>query len=157
MKRLLVIAHAPSPNIKRMIDAVLKGANSDDIDGVETVYIPALEAVAEDVFKADALILGTPENLGYMSGALKDFFDRIYYPCLDECQGLPISLIVRAGHDGTGTVRAITTIINGLKWSWAQQPLICKGPWRPDFLNEAALLAARRNAARVAGLRVTSR
>ena len=152
MKRLLVIAHAPSPNIKRMIDAVLKGANSDDIDGVETVYIPALEAVAEDVFKADALILGTPENLGYMSGALKDFFDRNYYPCMDKTEAMPCAILIRAGNDGTGTKRALESILTGLRWKIVQEPLICRGDFQEDFINQAEELGLFMAASLEAGI-----
>lgn len=137
MKRLLIIAHAPSPNIQRMIGAVLKGANSDEVDGVEAVFIPALEANADDVLKADALILGTPENLGYMSGALKYFFDRSYYPCMDKTDAMPCAILIRAGNDGTGTKRALKSILTGLRWKIVQEPLICRGDFKEEFVNQA--------------------
>jgi len=152
MKRLLIIAHAPSPNIKRMIDAVLKGANSDEIDGVEAIFIPALEADADDVLKADALILGTPENLGYMSGALKDFFDRNYYPCMDKTEAMPCAILIRAGNDGTGTKRALKSILTGLRWRIVQEPLICRGDFKEEFINQAEELGLFMAASLEAGI-----
>ena len=113
-KRLLIVAHAPSPNTRRLVEAVLKGARSPDISGVDAVHKPPLEAGPDDVLAAHAVILGTTENLGYMSGALKDFFDRSYYPILEKTQGMPYCLYIRAGHDGTGTRRGVETIVTGL-------------------------------------------
>jgi len=106
-KRLLVVAHAPSPNTRAMLDAVVEGAGSPDIEGVKVDARSPFDTAPEHVLGAGAIILGTTENLGYMSGALKDFFDRIYYPCLEETQGLAYALYIRAGHDGTGTRRAV--------------------------------------------------
>ncbi len=135
-KQLLVVAHVPSANTLRLAEAVLRGARHPDIDGVAVRHVPPLEAGPADVLGADALVLGTTENLGYMSGALKDFFDRIYYPCLDQAQGLPYALYVRAGHDGTGTRRAVETIVTGLRWRAVREPLICRGDWQETFLGE---------------------
>jgi len=132
-KRLLIVAHAPSPNTLRLRDAVLAGAEHPDIEGVEVVVKAPLEAGPEDVLAAQAIVLGTTENLGYMSGALKDFFDRSYYPCLEETQGLPYALYIRAGHDGTGTRRGVETIVTGLRWRAVQEPLICRGEWQEEF------------------------
>ena len=135
-KHLLVVAHAPSPNTQRLVEAVLKGANHPDVEGVTARHVPPLEAGPDDVLAADAVILGTTENLGYMSGALKDFFDRIYYPCLEETQGLPYALYVRAGRDGTGTLRAVESITTGLRWQPAQEPLLCRGEFREVFVEQ---------------------
>ena len=134
VRRLLIIAHAPSPNTERMRDAVLRGASHEDIDAVEPCWLPPLQAGPDDVLRADGIILGTTENLGYMSGALKDFFDRIYYPCLERTQGLPYVLYVRAGKDGTGTLRGVKTIVTGLRWRVVQEPLLCRGDFDEDFL-----------------------
>lgn len=134
-KRLLIVAHAPSPNTALLRDAVLRGASDLALDAVETVLRSAFEAGPDDVTAAQAVILFTTENLGYMSGALKDFFDRSYYPCLDRTQGLPYALIVRAGHDGTGTRRAVETIVTGLRWRAVREPLVCRGDFTPEFVS----------------------
>ena len=133
MKRLLVVAHCPSPNTRALLDAVLRGARSPDVQGMEVVAKAPLEAGPDDLLAAHGVILGTPENLGYMSGAQKDFFDRSYYPCLERTQGLPYALFVRAGHDGTGTCRAVASIATGLRWRAVREPLVCRGSFREDF------------------------
>ena len=133
-KRLLIVAHAPSPNTRALLDAVIAGASDSDIDGVHVDARSPFDTEAEDVRRAGAVILGTTENLGYMSGALKDFFDRIYYPCLEETQGRPYALYVRAGQDGTGTRRGVETIVTGLRWRAVQEPLICRGEFQPGFV-----------------------
>jgi hypothetical protein len=135
-RRLLVVAHVPSPNTAQLRDAVLQGARSPEIGNVEVVDKRPLEAGPEDVLAAQAVILGTTENLGYMSGALKDFFDRIYYPCLERTQGLPYALYVRAGQDGTGTRRAVESIATGLRWRAVREPLICRGAFREEFVGQ---------------------
>ncbi|MBA6418827.1 flavodoxin family protein [Pseudomonas sp. 5Ae-yellow] len=136
-KTLLIVAHAPSDNTRALREAVLRGARHGDIEDVVINCKPPLEAGPEDVMSADAIILGTTENLGYMSGALKDFFDRSYYPVLEEKQGLPCALYIRAGMDGTGTRRAVESIVTGLRWNWVQSPLTFKGDWQDSFLQQA--------------------
>lgn len=135
-KRLLIVAHAPSDNTRLLAQAALRGATHPDISAVDTCWISPLEAGPEDVLTADAIILGTTENLGYMSGALKDFFDRCYYPVLELKQGLPCALYVRAGMDGTGTRRAVESIVTGLRWNWAQEPLVLRGAWQDVFADQ---------------------
>ncbi|UZE96327.1 flavodoxin family protein [Alkalimarinus alittae] len=151
-KKLLVVAHAPSENTQRMVDAVLKGARHEDIENVEVTHIPPLQANAEDVLAADAIILGTTENLGYMSGALKDFFDRTYYAVLEKKQGLPAVAYIRAGQDGTGTKRALETILTGLKWRWVQEPLVCRGEFSEDFIAQCEELGLTMAASLDAGI-----
>jgi len=134
-KRLLVVAHAPSANTGRLRDAVMEGARAPEIGGIDAKWIAPLDAAADDVLAAQAVILGTTENLGYMSGALKDFFDRIYYPCLEKTQGMPYALYIRAGRDGTGTRRGVETIVTGLRWRAVQDPLICRGAFDEGFVD----------------------
>jgi multimeric flavodoxin WrbA len=135
-RKLLVVAHDPSPNTGRMVEAVLRGAAHEDIEHVDTRHVRPLEAGPDDVLACDAVILGTTENLGYMSGALKDFFDRTYYSVIDKTEGLPYALYVRAGMDGTGTRRAVESICTGLSWKPVQEPLICRGSWDDAFLEQ---------------------
>ena len=94
-------------------------------------------ATPDDVLGADALVLATPENFGYMSGALKYFFDRIYHPCLDATRGRPYSLVIKARDDGQGALRSITPIVAGLAWREVQPPLVVIGPVGDDHLAAA--------------------
>jgi NAD(P)H-dependent FMN reductase len=127
MTTLLIVHHTPSPALHALLDAVVSGATDDQIIGVDVVVRPALAATAIDVLEADAYMLGTPANLGYMSGALKHFFDQIYYPCLDATRNRPYALYVHGDNDATGALRAIETIVTGLKWRRVQQPLAVLG------------------------------
>ena len=149
-RRLLVVVHAPSPNTKRLFEAVLAGAR--DCDDIEVVARSPFEAGPDDVLAADGIILGTTENLGYMSGALKDFFDRSYYPCLEQTQGRPYCLFIRAGHDGTGTRRGVETIVTGLRWRAVQEPIILRGDWQEAFVEQCHDLGAAMAAGLEAGL-----
>lgn len=151
-KHLLIVAHAPSDNTRRLVDAVIQGARHPDIEGVVVTWKPPLEAQPADVLKADAIILGTTENLGYMSGALKDFFDRCYYPVLEQKQGLPCALYIRAGLDGTGTRRAVQSIVSGLRWQWVQEPVVFKGDWQDAFVDQAQELGLTLAAGLEAGI-----
>lgn len=140
-KTLLIVAHAPSDNTHTLLQAAVAGANDPSIKGVQVAHHSPFNVTAEMVMGADALLLGTPENLGYMSGALKDFFDRIYYPCLQVTQGKPFGYFIRAGHDGTGTQRAIDTITTGLRWRLVADPIICRGNYSKDFSSRCQELA----------------
>ncbi len=151
-KKLLIVAHQPSPNTRTLVQATLRGARSEELDGVEVRHIPPLEASADDVLWADALILGTTENFGYMSGALKDFFDRIYYPCLDKTEALPYALFIRAGLDGTGTKRAVENICKGLRWKPVQPTLILHGQYRSEFADQCYDLGLLMTASLNAGI-----
>lgn len=152
-KSLLIVAHTPSDNTRALLDAVRGGAQDAIDDGTVAVTILSpFDAGPDAVLSADAIILGTTENLGYMSGALKDFFDRIYYPCLEETQGLPYALFVRAGHDGTGTCRAIESITTGLRWRAVQEPLVCRGSFELDFMDKCRDLGAGMAAGLEAGI-----
>jgi multimeric flavodoxin WrbA len=147
MPKLLVVHHTPSPAMDALLEAALNGAQNDEIEGVEVVIRPALTATEVDVLEADAYLLGTTANIGYMSGALKHFFDRIYYPCLQATQQRAYGLYVHGASDTTGAVRAVESIATGMQWRKIRPPVIVTGgpPGKQD-LEECwelgALLAA---------------
>ena len=123
MAKLLVVHHTPSPSLHAMLDAVLSGASDSRIDGVEVIVRPALGAAIPDVLAADGYLLGTPANLGYMSGALKHFFDQIYYPCLGATRGRPYGVYIHGNNDTDGALAAIHKIVTGLQWRQATTPV----------------------------------
>jgi len=128
MPRLLVVHHTPSPALQEMFEAAVSGARTDEIEGVDVVIRPALTAGAADVLDADGYLLGTPANIGYMSGALKHFFDGIYYPCLEATRRRPYALYVHGNLDTVGAVRAVESITTGLQWRAVRPPAVVTGP-----------------------------
>lgn len=119
-----------------MVDAVIRGATHADVDGVEVRVKTALDADADDLLWADGFILGTPENFGYMSGAMKYFLDRVYYPCEGKLGGRPWALFVRAGNDGSGAISSIRRILTGLAVKEVQEPVLIKGEFDEARLAE---------------------
>ena len=112
--RVLVVAHAPTPVVHELVEAALSGVAL--VEGVEAVLRPALSCGAADVLAADGVLLATPAYLGSMSGALKHFFDVVYYPVLEATVGRPYALLVHGGNDTTGAVRSVERIVTGLRW-----------------------------------------
>lgn len=151
-KRLLIVAHVPSPNTVALRDAAVRGASSPDVSGIEIVSKTPFETGPDDVLTCDGIILGTTENLGYMSGALKDFFDRTYNGVIEEKQGLPLGVYIRAGLDGTGTRRAIESITGGLRWKLVQEPMILHGGWQDGFTQQVEELGLAMAAGLEAGV-----
>lgn len=139
MKPLVIIANTPSANTLKLRTLVAAGAASAH---VEPIVLTPFETNAAHILHAGALILGTTENFGYMSGAMKDFFERIYYPCLEHTQGLPIALYVKAGNDGIGALTSMQRIILGLRWRQVQEPLMMKGEVKPEFFEACTELGA---------------
>ena len=130
MATLLIVHHTPSPALQALLEAVVDGARDDAIEGVEVRLEPALTCPETAVLAADGYVLGTPANLGYMSGALKHFFDRIYYPCLEATRRRPYGLYVHGNDDTTGAVRSVRTATTGLEWRPVVEVLESTGP--PD-------------------------
>jgi NAD(P)H-dependent FMN reductase len=134
MPTLLLVHHTTSPSLESMLDAVHAGATDEQIEGVEVVVRAALAAGAADVLAADGYLLGTPANLGYMSGALKHFFDTVYYPCLGATARRPYGLYVHGNDDTTGAVASVGKVVTGLEWRLVQEPVTVVGqPSRPDL------------------------
>jgi multimeric flavodoxin WrbA len=138
MARLLVVHHSPTPTVQSLTDAVLAGAHDDAIEGVEVVVRPALEANADDVLAADAYLLGTTANFGYMSGALKHFFDTIFLESggaladdgsAAEGPGTakPFGLYVHGRYDTEGAIRSVTSIVQALGWRQSAEVLSVVG------------------------------
>ena len=139
-KTLLIVAHVPSVNTQRLAQLAQQAITPELIDNVSVVLKTPLATTVDDVLQADAIIIGTTENFGYMAGLTKDFFERIYYPVLEQKQGLPVACYIRAGLDGTGSKRAVESIITGLRWRWIQPPLVLKGEWSSTFDEQVAEL-----------------
>jgi multimeric flavodoxin WrbA len=130
-----------------MFEAVLAGANDPEIEGVEVVRRPALTVSPVDMLEADGYLLGTPANLGYISGALKHAFDQSYYQLLDSTRGRPFGLYLH-GNEGTeGAEKAVTAITTGLGWVKAAETVVVMGkPSKSDVeacWNLGATIAAQ--------------
>jgi multimeric flavodoxin WrbA len=155
MPRLLVVHHSPTNATRGLLKAVLDGASDPEIEGVDVRTIPALEATADDVLAADGYVLGTTANFGYMSGALKHFFDSTFLAiggALDESGGAgesasatakrPFGLFVHGRYDTTGAVRSVLSIVQALGWRQAQDILEVMGDVDDRHLADAYELGA---------------
>lgn len=148
MKRLLIVYHSQSGGTQRLCDAVLEGVRT--VDDITWQCKRAFDANADDLRAADGLIIGTPENFGYMSGAIKDFFDRTFYQCEHDLEGRPYGVFVNAGNDGAGAVFNIDRILAGLRMKKVIEPVIAR-----KEINEGALAQCRElGATLAAGLSV---
>lgn len=119
---VLVVHHVPSPGMDELRRAIVESLDQEGLEEVAVESVPALAATADHVLRADAYVLLTPANFGYMSGALKHFFDTVYYPCLDACRGRPFGMVVHGNNDTAGAVRSIEKITGGLEWQAAARP-----------------------------------
>ena len=132
--KLLIVHHTPSPHCQEMLEAVIAGATDPDIEGVEVLRRPALTVSPVEMLEADGYLLGSPVNLGYISGALKHAFDQSYYHLLDATRGRPFGLWLH-GNEGTeGAERAVTSIATGLGWVKAAEYVVVSGkPTKPQL------------------------
>jgi len=155
MARLLVVHHSPTRSTQVLLEAALAGAGDEAIEGVEVVVRPALEATADDVLAADGFLLGSPVNFGYMSGALKHFFDSTFLAvggALDPSgaagesegvtKGRPYGLWMHGRYDLTGGVRAVQSIVGALGWTQGYDVLAVLGEVGPEEQEAAYELGA---------------
>lgn len=136
-KHLLIVYSTQTGRTRRLVEAARAGAAELD-DEVEVRTLRAFDAGLDDLLWAQGLIVASPENFGYLSGAVKDFLDRTYYPAEGRTVGLPYAMLVSAGNDGTGAVRALERIATGYQWKRVADPVIAKGE-----IDDAGLAAAR--------------
>ena len=118
-----MVHHTPSIAVRQLLEAMVAGTRQPELADVDVVLEPALSATPSDVLACRGILLLTPANIGYMSGALKHFFDTIYYPCMDATRGLPWGLAVHGNTDTTGAIRSVEKIAAALRWEQAAEVL----------------------------------
>ncbi len=150
MKTLLIVYHTGGAKTAQMAGAVERGARAEE--NVKVVVKRCAEAGPEDLLAADGLILGTPENFGYMSGMMKDFLERIFYACEGKVEGRPWALFVGAGQDGTGAVSSVERIVTGLRLKKISEPIVVVKELKPGQLAACEELGAAMAAGLAAGI-----
>lgn len=142
MVSVLLVHHSPSPATGRIAEAAVAGLRMPELGDIDVIVRPALEATVDDVLAADAYVLGTTANFGYLSGALKHFFDTTYDAVREPSAGRPFSYWIHGGYDTTGAERAMTQITSGLGWTLVAEPLVLTGEVTDAHLEKATELAA---------------
>jgi multimeric flavodoxin WrbA len=140
MKTLLIVYHTGGVKTAQMAEAVARGARAES--SVNVIVKRCAEAGPEDVLAADGLILGTPENFGYMSGMMKDFLERVFHACEGKINGRPWALFVGAGQDGAGAVSSVERIVTGLRLEKRAEPVIGLKELTPEVLAKCEELGA---------------
>lgn len=148
MRTLLIVHHSQTGGTLQMAQAAADGAMAEV--GVQVRLLHASQAGADDVLAADGYLFATPENLAAISGQLKDFFDRCYYPALDRINGRPYASLICAGSDGHNAARQIERIATGWRLKAVAEPLIvCTHAQTPEailapkHIGEEALMACQ--------------
>lgn len=140
MVNLLIVANCPSKNAQAIVDAAAQGAIEQASTLTSVKVLQPLEAAPQDVLAASGIIIGTTENFGYMSGQIKDFFERIYYPCLEQTQAMPYALYVKGGLDGEGGKTSVEKIVTGLRWKAVQPAVVMRGEFKSEFVEQSRQL-----------------
>ena len=134
MAIILIVYHSQTCNTMKMAEAVAEGARA--VEGVEVILKEAAQATLEDLLTTDGLALGTPENFGYISGMLKDFFDSTYPEAQDKVFRKPFVVFISAGNDGTGALNSIERIALGYKLKKVFEPVIARGKITAEILEK---------------------
>ena len=147
MKTLLIVYHTRGVKTTRLAEAVERGARAalkeaEAESEVRVVLKRCAEAGPEDVLAADAIALGTPENFGYMSGMMKDFLERVFYPCEGKIEGRPWALFVSAGQDGSGAITSVERIVTGLRLKKVREPILALREVTPEVIAQCEELGA---------------
>ena len=150
MKTLLIVYHTHGVKTAQMAEAVARGASTES--EVRVIVKRCGDAGPEDVLNADALVLGTPENFGYMSGMMKDFLERVFYPCEGRIEGRPWVLFVSAGQDGRGAISSVERIVTGLRLKKVRAPILALREVTPEILAQCEELGATLAAGIAAGV-----
>ena len=140
MKMLLIVFHTGGVKTATMAAAVERGARGEG--GVNVVVKRCADAGPQDVLSTEGLILSTPENFGYMSGMMKDFLERVFYPCEGKVNGRPYALFVGAGQDGGGAVTSVERIVAGLRLEKKSEPIVGLKELTPEILEQCEQLGA---------------
>ena len=140
MAKILIVYHSQTGNTEKMAHAVAEGARG--IEGVDVILKKAADTTLDDLLTADGFALGTPENFGYMSGMVKDFFDRTFYGAQEKVFRKPFVVFISAGNDGTGALRAIERIALGYKFKTVCNPVIAKGAITEEIISQCHELGA---------------
>ncbi|WP_093164926.1 flavodoxin family protein [Aliiruegeria lutimaris] len=120
MPQLLIVYHSRTGGSRQMAEAAFEAARIE----TPTVLKRAEQAIAEDLLQADGYIFCAPENLAALSGVMKDFFDRCYYPVLGRIEGRPYAQMICAGSDGENAARQTARIARGWRLREVQPPII---------------------------------
>jgi multimeric flavodoxin WrbA len=152
VRHLLVVAHSRTGSTQVLCNAATDAARAAAGDEVDVRALGAFDAGPDDVLWADGALLCTPANFGYMSGALKDFFERVYHPCLEKTAGLPYALVVKGSTDVDGAVASVERITTGLRWRRVLPPLAVVGDATAADVDQAAELGATLAAGLAAGI-----
>ena len=129
-KKVLVVHHTVSISTATVHEAVVQGLTIPELSTIEVTSLPALTAGAHDTLTAEGVILLCPVNIGYLAGAMKHYFDQVYYPCLDATKSLPFAAVLHSGTDASGALRALEAITTGMQWAPVAEPLVVEG--EPD-------------------------